>query len=330
VTSRDIISQTLAFGSPERVARSFRDSDILSIRYALSPRVREWQRLRDQYWERTDEWGNLWARHDDFSRGQVIRGVIEDISEQAEYVFPDYSQEKIYQPVVEARANHPDKWLIGELPGFTGGVAWRLRGLENYLMDLVSEPACVQRLHDRIDALLVEMIVHYAETGVDGVMIWEDWGTQDGLMIDPKLWKSEFYPRFHRLCRLSHEKGIKVVMHSCGQVSSIVPDLIKVGVDVLQFDQPELHGIDTLADYQRQNPVTFWCPVDIQATLHMRDESIIRIKAREMIDKLWQGAGGFIAGYYDENEAIGLEPQWQEYACDEFISHGVRSNFATN
>lgn len=327
VTSRDIVSQTLAFGSPERVARSFMDSDILSIRYTLSPRVREWQRLRDRYWERTDEWGNLWARCDDVSRGQVIKGVIENINELDEFEFPDYTQESTYQPVIEARASHPNKWLIGELPGFTCGVAWRLRGLQNYLMDLVTEQASVRRLHDRIDALLVEMIKRYAEAGVDGVMIWEDWGTQDRLMINPILWQSEFYPRFRRLCQLSHDGGIKVVMHSCGQVGSIMPGLINAGIDVLQFDQPELHGIDTLAAYQRQYPVTFWCPVDIQTTLQTRDERLIRERTREMIDKLWRGKGGFIAGYYDEDDAIGLEPQWQEHACDEFMTHGVQSNF---
>jgi hypothetical protein len=330
MSSRDIICQTLDYQFPERIARSFHDSDVTLIRYQLSSRVRDWQQIRPSYWERIDEWGNTWARYEDFSRGQVIQGVIEDISKQDEFEFPDYTQERAYQPVIEARADHPDKWLIGELPGFTCGVAWRLRGLENYLMDLLGEQASVQRLHDRIDALLVKMIDRYAGAGVDGVMIWEDWGIQDRLMIAPALWKKEFFPRFHRLCGLAHERGIKVVMHSCGQVGSIVPDLIAAGVDVLQFDQPELHGIDTLAAYQDLQPITFWCPVDIQTSLQTRDETIIRTRAREMMDKLWQGKGGLIAGYYDENESIGLEPRWQEYACDEFIIYGVQSNFAAS
>ena len=47
-----------------------------------------------------------------------------------------------------------------------------------------------------------------------------------------------------------------------------------------------------------------------------------------MLDKLWKGKGGFIAGYYGDNTSIGLEPEIQEYACDEFLKCGVRSNYS--
>ena len=45
---------------------------------------------------------------------------------------------------------------------------------------------------------------------------------------------------------------------------------------------------------------------------------------REMLDLLWRGRGGFIAGFYGDNASIGLEPRWQEIACDEFLRQGVR------
>jgi hypothetical protein len=108
-------------------------------------------------------------------------------------------------------------------------------------------------------------------------------------------------------------------MHSCGRIGAIVPGLMEAGVDLLQFDQPDLHGIEQLAAHQKRGKITFWCPVDIQKTLQERDERIIRAKAREMLDKLWRGRGGFVAGYYGDNASIGLEPKWQEYACDEFM-----------
>jgi hypothetical protein len=327
MTPRDIVNQTLEFSSPQRVARSFHDSDIVSIRYRLSSRHQDWRQIRKDYWERTDEWGNKWARLDATSRGQVIKGVLEDLDTLEAYQFPDYSQPESYHQVRLERETRPEEWLIGELPGFTFGVAWRLLGLEQYLMNLLPRLEQLRRLHDRIDALLMNMITRYSESGVDAVMIWEDWGTQDHLMIDPGLWEQEFFPRFSALCRQAHEQGIRVVMHSCGQVGDIIPGLIRAGIDVLQFDQPDLHGISRLAEYQQDSPVTFWCPVDIQTTLQSRDEAVIRAKAREMLDKLWRGQGGFIAGYYDDNPSIGLDPEWQEYACDEFVRYGENSNY---
>jgi uroporphyrinogen decarboxylase len=119
-------------------------------------------------------------------------------------------------------------------------------------------------------------------------------------------------------------------MHSCGKIKAIVPGLMDAGIGVLQFDRPDLHGIDVLASHQKQGKITFWCPVDIQKTLQQRDEEVIRDKAREMLDKLWHGRGGFIAGFYGDNASIGLDPQWQECACDEFTKAGVSVNYTTD
>ena len=159
-------------------------------------------------------------------------------------------------------------------------------------------------------------------------MFCEDWGTQDRLMIDPSLWREEFRPRFVRPCGIARECGVRVFMHSCGMIEDIVPDLVRAGVDCMQFDQPELHGLETLASHHEGPPVSFWCPVDIQKTLQSGDETVVRARAREMLDKLWRGRGGFVAGFYWGMEAIGVEPALQAAASDEFVAHGVRSRYA--
>jgi hypothetical protein len=46
-----------------------------------------------------------------------------------------------------------------------------------------------------------------------------------------------------------------------------------------------------------------------------------------MLDKLWKGSGGFIAGYYEDNSSIGLDQRWQEYASDEFLSSGIQGRY---
>jgi uroporphyrinogen-III decarboxylase len=178
----------------------------------------------------------------------------------------------------------------------------------------------VAALLRRIEDLLAETIAQYARAGVDAVMFPEDWGTQNALMIHPATWRAAFKPGFERLCAVAHDHDIKVFMHSCGKITTIIPDLIDAGIDLLQFDQPTLHGIDTLATFARK--VTFWCPVDIQKTLQTRDPGKIRAEAREMIDKLGCG-GGFIAGYYGGNEALGLPPEVQDIACRAFVEHGT-------
>ena len=69
-------------------------------------------------------------------------------------------------------------------------------------------------------------------------------------------------------------------MHSCGKITAIIPDLIESGIDCFQFDQPTVHGLDTLAGFQKTHKITYWSPVDIQKTLQTRDEYIIRAEAK--------------------------------------------------
>lgn len=333
MNSREIVRRTIDYAGPQRLARSFAPSDMVGVSYETPTRATDWHRAGGGAWERTDEWGNLWRRLDDTSKGEVARGVLDDLAAVDDYPFPDFSRPADYAGARRLRADRPDLWLNGGMPGFAFNIARKMRRLEQYLADILIDREPIRRLHDRIDSMLADMIRNYAAAGVDAVMFCEDWGTQTQTLISPRLWHDEFAPRFRALCSLAHGLGLRVFMHSCGQIEAIVPGLMAAGVDVLQFDQPDLHGIDTLAEHQARNKITFWCPVDIQTTLQQRDEAVIRAKAREMVDKLWRGSGrreygGFIAGYYDDNASIGLDPGWQAIACDEFLACGRRTNHA--
>lgn len=327
MNSKEIVRRTVEYNGPERVARSYHESDICFDCCSARTYATEWKETSKGKWERTDEWGSIWARVDAASKGEVARGVLENNDNYDKYELPDYSRPEDYANVAAKCQEHPDKWHNGMVPGFTFKITREMFKLENYLADLLLEAELMHRLHDRVDAMIEDMIMNYAAAGVDGIMIHEDWGTQHQTLVSPELWKKEFFPRFRKLCGKAHDFGLKVFMHSCGRIEGIVPDLIEAGIDVLQFDQPDLHGIDTLAAYQQKAKITFWSPVDIQKTLQTKDEGIIREKAREMLDKLWHGRGGFIAGYYWDNESIGLESKWQDYACDEFTKSGIASRY---
>ena len=322
MTSKDIVLQTLAYASPERVARSFRDEDLIWCGNTARTHATPWRAVAGGSWESTDEWGNTWRRIEANSKGEVARGVLDDLARVETYEFPDYSRQEDYDCVREVRAGRPDKFLLGALPGFAFNIARKMRRMDQYLADILIERETIHRLHDRIDAVVSDMIRNYAQAGADAVMFCEDWGTQSQTLVSPQLWHEEFFPRFRNLCALAHDGGIRVFMHSCGQTEEIVPGLIEAGIDCLQFDQPDLHTIDALARHQEGARITFWCPVDIQTTLQTRNEPVIRAKVREMLDKLWKGRGGFIAGYYPDNASIGLDPKWQEIACDEFLARG--------
>ncbi|MEA3406957.1 MAG: uroporphyrinogen decarboxylase family protein [Chloroflexota bacterium] len=323
--SREIVERTLAYEGPERVAASFPApywNDLCHVHYDLAGFSRDWQQASPGRQEYVDEWGNTWARVDATSKGEVAEGVLEDWDDLDTLTLPDLADPANFRRVrVVCRDADNERFRVGGLPGFPFNIARKMRRLENFLMDILLNPDRVRELLGLIEDLLAETIVQYAEAGVDAVMFPEDWGTQDGLMIRPDTWRTIFKPGFARLCTVAHQQDIKVFMHSCGKITAIIPDLIEVGVDLLQFDQPQLHGIDNLARFHGQ--ITFWCPVDIQKALQTRDEQVIVAQAREMLEKLGGPEGGFIAGYYGDNVSIGLEPRWQDLACRTFMRYGV-------
>jgi len=322
--SREIVRRTLEFDGPERVAASFPEpywNDMCNVNYALVGFEPVWRDVGNGWQEYVDEWGNTWARLDRTSKGEVVRGVLEDWAQLGDLRPPDLANPANFSRVREiCRDPANDRFRIGGLPGFPFNIARYMRRLEQFLMDLLLEPERVATLLRRIEDLLAETIVQYARAGVDAVMFPEDWGTQTALMIHPDTWRQVFKPGFRRLCAVAHEQGIKVFMHSCGKITDIIPDLIDAGIDLLQFDQPTLHGIEVLGRFHGQ--ITFWCPVDIQKTLQTQDEAAIVAEARALIETLGGPDGGFVAGYYGDNVAIGLDPYWQDVACRAFMHYG--------
>jgi len=115
---------------------------------------------------------------------------------------------------------------------------------------------------------------------------------------------------------VAHQNNMFVYFHCCGAVRPIIPDLIDAGVNIINFDQPRLHGIKELSD-KYAGKVTFCCPVDIQATLPKGDKKLIEQEANELVKYLNRG-GGFIAKIYGGWEGVGLDFDPSQYSKEVF------------
>jgi len=321
---REIIQAVLTFAGPPRIGmqlpQPYPSDMIVGRRRArpdepMAPRAGELRRWRD-------EWGVVWASLTEFDMGEVVEPAIADWSQLDDYRPPDLGDDGEYADCAAAFAEDTEHFRVGQLPGFIFSVSRKLRKLEAYLCDLLLERRNVERLHGLVRAELLKGIERLAAAGADAIMFCEDWGTQDRLMISPGMWRDVFKPEFRALAGAAHDCGMYVIMHSCGKMTDIIEDLIDCGVNCLQFDQPRLHGIEELSD-RFGGRMAFWCPVDIQVTLQTRDPDLIRAEARLLIEKVGGFDGGFIAGYYSGNEAIGLTEDVQDIACKAFVEYGI-------
>ena len=281
-----------------------------------------WEEVEPGRWQRRDEWGNLWSRLEGHSKGEVTRGAVEDWDMLEGLTLPDYNLPERYAGARRNFQDSPDRFKIGHIPGFPFNIARKMRRLGQFLMDVMLEAEKVERLLAMVEEQLHHAIRHLAAARADAVMFPEDWGTQDRLLVKPATWRRLFKPGFVRLCEAAHDRGMFVLMHSCGRISEVMDDMIEAGIDCFQFDQPRLYGIEWLAE-RFGGRATFWCPVDIQTTLQSGDLRKIEADARLMVERLGGAGGGFIAGYYGGNEAIGLGPEVQDAACRAFVKYGA-------
>jgi uroporphyrinogen decarboxylase len=327
LTSREVIRRVLAFERPPRIGMNFdggRMNDLIVVGPEPDPSFDEQRRTTESGAQRwLDEWGNTWERLDAFSIGEVAEGAIGEWSDLDRYEPPELLDRSRYADAKRRLAEHADKYPIGWLPGFPFAVGRKLRTMARYLLDVAAEPDRVRDLNAVIRRVLLGQIELYAELGCRGVGFCEDWGTQERLLISPAHWRALFRPEFEALCDAVHGRGMTVWMHSCGRLVEIIDDLIEVGVDVLQFDQPALYGIDLLAE-RCAGRVAFWCPVDIQTTLQSGDRDRIRAEAKALVEKLGRD-GGFIAKNYPGLDAINVKPEWDQWAYEAFVEFGGRA-----
>ncbi len=321
MTPRERVLRTLAFTGPDRPPCTFPApyvNDLCGAGMSADPDWKPWRTYETvnglRQWE--DEFHNVWRCLPNTTRGEVVQGALPDWADLDHYAMPRLDLEERYRQPAEVFAAHPDHYHLGSLAGFPFAIMRYMRTVETFLADVLEYPDEVMALQERVVDLLKRTMDRWKDAGADGVMFAEDWGTQERLLVSPALWQRLFAPGFEALLNHAHERDLDIWMHSCGYIRDIIPQLVRMGVKVLQLDQPRLSGLEFLAETCGTR-TTIWSPVDIQKDLPTGEEPYIRERARELIRTLHRN-GGFICGYYGDPRSLAVEPEWQMWAVDEF------------
>ncbi len=324
MTSREIIKRNLSSGGASRFGMNFsgeRHDDIAWSAPGASAiwTKKTWVEGETEFY--TDEWGNVWHRLVGMSAGgEIFKPALQDWDQLKDWRLPDFDEPLRYASVRTDFETRPDKYHLGQLPGFPFAVSRYLRKMEIYFQDLVLEREHIDVVHEKVTGLLEKMIRQFAANGADGVFFCEDWGIQDRLLISPDMWREIFKPLYRRLCATAHKSGLQVLMHSCGYNWAILDDLAEVGINAFQFDQPGLYGLERLAGKLREIGVCLWSPVDIQKVMPTGSRDLIEKSADKMVELFSRGNGRFIAKNYGDLKGIGVKEEWDAWAYDKFAS----------
>ncbi len=173
-----------------------------------------------------------------------------------------------------------------------------LRGLEQSLVDLLAEPELTHELLRRVCDFEHERHRRMFEAAgpfIDLAQVTDDLGNQAGPMFSPELYRAFYQPHHRRFIALCREFGIKVFHHDDGGMRPFLPDLVAMGIDVLNPVQWSCPGMD-LAGLKRDfgGRICFHGAVENQRILPFGTPDDVRAEVRHCIDALAGDGTGYI------------------------------------
>ncbi len=251
----------------------------------------------------TDEWGVTWQPHPystPFGVGHYTEMVHHPLADDLaidRYTPPGPMRPELYTEAERVlRDFKDDYWIVGVTVTTIFETAWALRGYEQMLIDLVADPDLAERILDIPFRYHLAAARRLTQLGVDMIWIGDDVGTQRAMLVAPKTWRRLFKPRLATFIAeiKAINPALKVAYHSDGDITPIVPDLIEIGLDVLNPIQPAC--MDPAAVKRAYgDKLAFWGSIDEQHTLPFGTPADVRAEVLTRLETIGQG-GGLILG----------------------------------
>ena len=214
------------------------------------------------------------------------------------YPFPDVFAEERYDGVAEGIAELHRRGLADlfflEMTIFEK--AWRIRGMENLLVDFLVRPAVAERVLDQVASRTRYIAGRYAAAGCDIICLGDDVGSERSMLMAPRLWRKWLKPRLAATVEAIKQANPATIVfyHSDGSIEPVVPDLVEIGIDVLNPVQPE--AVDTpglMRTYGSR--LSFWGGIGVQTTLPFGAPEDVRRAVRDLIGNAGPQGGLVVA-----------------------------------
>jgi len=255
---------------------------------------------------RYDHWGIGWDTK--LTEGFLIRvRPLEKSATLNGYNFPNPKEPRLFNSLKKIIEKYGDEYFVLLDQGWTlFERAHCLRGFENILMDFTLHKKFVEKLLDKITEYVISMAEEAIKLGVDGGYTGDDFGGQNGLLFSPELWRKLFKPRYKEIWGVFKKANLPVFHHSCGDVRVILPDMLEIGLDVLNPVQPQAMPIEELArEYGKD--LTFWGGISTQKTLPFGTKKQVEEEVSKCIRILGKNNGYIIGPSHDMTSDIPLE-----------------------
>lgn len=194
-----------------------------------------------------DEFGRKFEYNTNPADGMTIRsylgGIYENFEDYQQFNQPDpdhFLRKKLYHVGKQIEKDYDrDLIFLSCIPGIMKANLEGF-GLENFTK-LLSHPSKAQRVFDDRGKFAFELTKRILDWGEElGLIIYENYGNENGLFMNLENYQKYVFPWLHRICDLAHNRGLKVFLHSRGDILTLLPDIINSGVDALHPIEPNI------------------------------------------------------------------------------------------
>jgi len=326
MNSRERVLTTLAHKEPDRVpftvtgltpafAEKFRlvagtadpfdyfEADLHDVAFRSLPEAELWEKYGSYHRsnvDRINDWGTGFKRGSMFHFEHLIPPLteVESIKEIETYPLPDYTAPKYWEHLGQEVADLHKRGLavMGRLDMTLFEVAWQIRGMENFMVDMFVRPEWNELLLDRIMEVRIFMAEKYAEAGVDVLLVGDDIATQQDMMMSVEHWCRFFQPRLARIIAAARQikPDLYIAYHTDGNPAKVIPALMDAGVDILNPVQPEC--IDpTWVKTNYGDRLSLFGTIGTQSVLPFGTPQEVAANVKERINTLKDGGGLILA-----------------------------------
>ena len=216
------------------------------------------------------------------------RVVIDDWAKLDEFIdkLPDPATDPVWDRLEQEaeRAHREDRYLLYSFWNLFFERPWMIRGMENLMIDYYVERENITRLHHA----MADQYARYIREAKrrlepDGFFTSDDLGHQSGPMMSPEIFHELIYPYYCTVGEAVRECDMHFWLHSCGDNTLLLPDLIDAGVDI--FHPVQKHTMDEAAIMEAfGGKIAFLAGIDVQHVLQEADPDGVREEVRFLID----------------------------------------------
>jgi len=244
----------------------------------------------------TDFWGIRWVKEGPYNQIAEFPLSAASPNQVRAYHFPSEHREELLARMLPLLPD-ADKYFIGcDVSPCVFEMYWRLRGLSETLLDIVAESELTYEMFSRCADFAVDLSEEACKRfPLDWLWAGDDVASQRSLLMSPTVWRQMIKPHLKRVFDVGKAHRLYVAYHCCGALRPIIPDLIEMGLDVLNPIQCNCPGMDPFELKQEfGTKIAFMGGVDTQGLLPQGTVDEVRRATRRLIDGMTADGGGYI------------------------------------